>query len=417
MKQNNILNFEKLILLFAVLLSHSLLQAQTPIQRRAITRDYNHSKLQTMAQEFAATAYANKQEALALAKIHGWEPIKYNEDGTFDELMAVMDDGTPLYYTLYNNAAAAHSTRTDHLHTGGSLELDLNGQGMTVHVWDGGPTRPTHREFDDRVRIKDHVTALNDNSGHAQHVTGTIVASGVDSLAKGMAPQARALTHDWGNDLGEAAEATEEGMILSNHSYGYQASKLDNWVLGAYITTSKDWDSLMYTAPMYLPVFAAGNDGRFHKLSYGQTAKNNLVVANAVTFKANGSLTADVSINGSSSQGPTDDFRIKPDITGSGTLVFSTDIHSNSSYSKKTGTSMAAPNVTGSLLLLQQHYNNLNGSFMRAATLKGLALHTADDAGDIAGPDAVFGWDCKTQKPPPRPLQPMASPRSSPSLP
>lgn len=53
---------------------------------------------------------------------------------------------------------------------------------------------------------------------------------------------------------------------------------------------------------------------------------------------------------------------------------------------------MAAPNVTGSLLLLQQHYKNLNnGDFMRASTLKGLALHTADDAG-FSGPDAVFGW-------------------------
>ncbi len=415
MKQNTSSCFVKLLPLIAFLFSCSLVQAQTPAQRRVITAAYDHNKLQVMARQFTATASAKKQEALALAKIHGWELIKYNEDGTFDELMAVMDDGTPLYYTLYNKDAA-RSTRTDHLHTGGSLGLDLNGQGMTVHVWDGGPTRPTHREFDgpggpDRVRINDRVTVLNDNSGHAQHVTGTIVASGVDTDAKGMAPQARAFTHDWDYDLGEAAKAAEEGMILSNHSYGYQLFDPNlthtHWMLGAYNSTSKGWDELMYNAPMYLPVFAAGNDGtysntvplngnpEFDKLSYGQTAKNNLVVANAsnVPVDADGSLTAGVSINPSSSQGPTDDFRIKPDITGYGTFVYSTDILNDLSYSYKTGTSMAAPNVTGSLLLLQQHYNNLNnGSFMRAATLKGLALHTADDAGDIAGPDAVFGW-------------------------
>jgi len=52
---------------------------------------------------------------------------------------------------------------------------------------------------------------------------------------------------------------------------------------------------------------------------------------------------------------------------------------------------MASPNVAGTLLLLQQHANNLNGNFMRAATLKGLALHTADDAGPT-GPDPVYGW-------------------------
>ena len=58
---------------------------------------------------------------------------------------------------------------------------------------------------------------------------------------------------------------------------------------------------------------------------------------------------------------------------------------------------MASPNVAGSLLLLQQHYNNLNGSFMRAATLKGVALHTADDAGSN-GPDAVYGWGLMNAK-------------------
>ena len=414
MKQNDILNFEKLILLILALLSHSLVQAQTPIQRRAIIRDYDHSKLQVMAEKFTATAYANKQEALALAKIHGWEPIKYNEDGTFDELMGVRDDGSPIYYTLYN-VDAAKSTRTNHLNTGGSLGLDLNGQGMKVYVWDGGPTLPTHQEFNDqvnpsRVRINDNVTTLNADSWHAQHVTGTIVAAGVQPKAKGMAPLAKAFTHDWGNDSGEAATAAhEEGMLLSNHSYGWKLG-FSSWYFGAYEHTARAWDELMYNAPSYLSVFAAGNDGyysrndaplggnpAFDKLSAWQTAKNNLVVANAQDAEVtpDGSLT-NVYINPQSSQGPTDDFRIKPDITGNGTGLYSTHINSihfpnDVSYRNASGTSMAAPNVTGSLLLLQQHYNNLNGSFMLAATLKGLALHTADDAG-MAGPDAIFGW-------------------------
>ncbi|WP_396591673.1 S8 family serine peptidase [Allomuricauda sp. R78024] len=409
MKQNNILNFEKLILLIVVLLSHSLVQAQTAIQRDAIIRDYDHSKLQAMAKEFAATARANKQEALALARIYGWEPIKYNADGTFDELMGVRDDGSPIYYTLYN-VAAARSTRTNHLNTGGSLELDLNGQGMKVYVWDGGPTQPTHQEFNhqvdsSRVIINDGVTALNANSWHAQHVTGTILAAGVQPNAKGMAPLAQAFTHDWDNDLTEAITAAGAGTLLSNHSYGWDVSYVASWSFGAYENTARAWDELMYNAPAYLPVFAAGNDGNysgnflplngnpnFDKLSGWQTAKNHLVVANAqdANVAPDGSLIS-VSINSGSSQGPTDDFRIKPDITGNGTGVYSTEVNSDADYRSRTGTSMAAPNVTGSLLLLQQHYNNLNGSFMRAATLKGLALHTADEAG-MAGPDAIFGW-------------------------
>ena len=56
------------------------------------------------------------------------------------------------------------------------------------------------------------------------------------------------------------------------------------------------------------------------------------------------------------------------------------------------GTSMATPNVSGSLILLQQHYNDLNGEYMLASTLRALALHTADEAGFAPGPDYRFGW-------------------------
>ena len=43
-------------------------------------------------------------------------------------------------------------------------------------------------------------------------------------------------------------------------------------------------------------------------------------------------------------------------------------------------------------MLLQQHYNNLNANYMRSATVKGLILHTADEAGSDIGPDYSFGW-------------------------
>ena len=129
------------------------------------------------------------------------------------------------------------------------------------------------------------------------------------------------------------------------------------------------------------------------KLTGNKTAKNNLVIANCLDASVNaaGDLTAAVVINSSSSQGPTDDRRIKPDITGNGTGLISTSSTSNTATANLTGTSMSSPNVAGTLLLLQQHHNNLTTKFMKAATLKGLACHTADDSGNI-GPDVYFGW-------------------------
>lgn len=345
-----------------------------------------------------------------MASLRGWEILKPNSDGSVDELVAVSRDGQPIYYTVYNEDAA-RSTRADHLNIGGSLGLSLDGQNMTAHVWDGGPTRVTHQEFDgpggnNRVTINDGVTGLNGNSFHAQHVTGTIVASGVQAAAKGMAPRAQALTHDWNNDLSEATSEAASGMLISNHSYGYRADLVPDWYFGAYIDESRDWDNLMYNSPYYLMVVAAGNDGNdnssngnplagqssYDKLTGHSTSKNNMVVANGQDANVNNDGTFNsVVINSSSSEGPTDDYRIKPDITGNGTGVYSTYDNSDVAYNSISGTSMASPNVTGTLLLLQQHYNNVNGSFMRSATLKGLALHTADDAG-ISGPDVVYGW-------------------------
>ena len=129
-----------------------------------------------------------------------------------------------------------------------------------------------------------------------------------------------------------------------------------------------------------------------------KVSKNSLIVANGqdALINADGTLNS-VTISSSSSEGPTDDLRIKPDITGNGTGLYSTYESADDIYNTISGTSMASPNITGSLLLLQQYYNEMFGSFMRASTLKGLALHTADDIG-VKGPDAVTGWGLMNAK-------------------
>ena len=385
--------------------------AQNEYEVSKIRSKSDLTKLQTLRQDLSKKAVSEKEEAMVMAKQKGWKSRFTTDDGRLVELERVVD-GKPIYYTTFN-VDAAESTRTDHLHNGGSLGLNLMGQDMTAHVWDGGVARASHQEYDgaggtNRFSIGDGSSTLN---FHAAHVTGTIIASGVQSAAKGMAPNAKAIGHDWNSDTAEAASAASNGMLVSNHSYGFATRdasgnvQLPDYFFGGYIDTSREWDEIMYNAPYYLMVVAAGNDGNdnsaspnptggsgFDKLTGHSTTKNNLVVANAndANVDSNGNLIS-VSINSSSSEGPTDDFRIKPDITGNGTGVYSTYESSNSAYASITGTSMASPNVAGSLLILQQHYQNTTGNFMKSATLKGLALHTADDAG-ATGPDAVFGW-------------------------
>jgi subtilisin family serine protease len=93
-----------------------------------------------------------------------------------------------------------------------------------------------------------------------------------------------------------------------------------------------------------------------------------------------------------SSWGPTDDGRIKPDLVANGQAVFSSEEGFDSDYGVQSGTSMAAPNVTGTAALLLEHYRDLHDDEdPTSATLKGVLIHTASDAGNV-GPDYRHGW-------------------------
>ncbi|EAZ96883.1 peptidase S8 and S53, subtilisin, kexin, sedolisin [Flavobacteria bacterium BAL38] len=397
-----------LLLVFSMIFS-GFIFSQTKEDAEKITKNYDLEKIKALETSLRIKEAAEKDAAYKAAKINGWPITIKTEDGAFQELMKLTPDGFPVYYSTHN-INAARSTRTNYLNTGGGLGLTLDGQNMVARVWDGGTVRRTHRGFE-----TGRLTTVDDPSGttydtHPTHVTGTIIANrwsaGSNSI-KGMAFQATARTFNWTDDESEALSEVALGMLVSNHSYGVPVTgtggTLPSWYIGSYVDDSRAWDEIAYLSPYYLPIYSAGNDGTnnnnanpiaagYDKLVGNKVAKNVLTVANAqdAVINADGSLSS-VLINSSSSQGPSDDRRIKPDIAGNGTSVNSLSDTSDTATTNMSGTSMAAPNVTGTLLLLQQHYKNLTNSFMRAATLKGLACHTADDAGAV-GPDPVFGW-------------------------
>ncbi|WP_394974269.1 S8 family serine peptidase [uncultured Croceitalea sp.] len=394
----------KVILFFVVLiLSFSTLFAQSKKQREIISETYDTNKLHTLISSFENDFKMSIVKMTQASKSSNFQLITKSEDGTITELSDFGTDGTPLFYSTFNTSSSKVS-RANTLHKGGLLGLNLDGLDMQVGVWDAGVALTTHQEFDDRVLNTD--SNNGDLGSHATMVTGTMISSGIKQNAKGVAFRATALSHDWTRDKIEVAQAAANGLLLSNHSYGINSSRVPDWYFGSYIKVSQDWDKIMYNAPYYLMVVAAGNsqtkqdntlpsfgksqDG-FDLLLGFTTAKNGLVVAGAdVKVNKKGEL-KEASVSGYSSFGPIDDSRIKPDLAGDGTLIYSTYSDNNQSYSSSMGTSMAAPVVTGSLLLLQEYHGELNGSYMKAATLKGLALHTADDVQE-AGPDYKMGW-------------------------
>lgn len=383
--------------------------AQTPLQVVKITQDYDIELIKSQALNLDYTNDSIKNLTHQKAVLLNIPIFFYDINGNYAELQGFYDNGNPKYFVT-NNKTAAKSTRANFLHNNGGMGLNIEGQNMTAYVWDGGHALPTHVEFQtnssSRIILGDATVAYPVD--HATHVSGTIIAKGVANQAKGMAPQAQIKSYEWNNDVTEATNAVLEGMLVSNHSYGEYFNLIDDWRIGAYTIDARRWDNLMKNAPYFLMVVAAGNDGlddlnneyplhgfsNFDKLTGERIAKNNLVVANGLDLNVNtitGNPTSTPTLNSSSSQGPTDDLRIKPDITANGTTVYSSISTANNAYDTYDGTSMSSPNAAGIVLLLQQLHNELKSTFMRSSTVRGLLMHTADDGG-ITGPDAGFGW-------------------------
>ncbi len=381
-----------------------------------------------------AKATAQRAQTTRQAQALGWTLRHQSEHQTF-EFQGLDTRQWPIYYAA-SNLASAKITRTNTLWADSSGVL--RGEGMQIALWDAGLPRSTHQEFDVRVGIGDGSGLLSD---HATHVAGTLVGKGTQPLAQGMAPSATLKAFDWNFDYFEMQDAASSGLLLSAHPYNQVAGWFLNthqqrWEwhgdtttsahqdpnFGRYTEQTAQWDDLAYYYPQYLIVKAAGND-RGQSLPNGQpghyvfdgndwvystqprpadgpydcippvaTAKNVLTIG-AMQADPESDTLLNAQVLPFSGWGPTDDGRIKPDLVAPGAQLFSASNLSDDAYAYQSGTSMATGVVAGSLVLLQELHQSLHaGRAMQAATLKALAIHTAEAIGSVPIPNYQVGW-------------------------
>ena len=343
------------------------------------------------------------------------------------------------------SASVAHVTELQ------AAPYGLSGAGVAVSLFELAAGQGSHVEFGGRNTV---LGGEGDPAFrmHATHTAGTIGAMGLNLSAKGMAP--KVLLYQFVATLDEEGhpqyhtlkqnELAPRGVVADNNSWGFVLG----WSAGSPPAFNEALDPYFglydyeFTAPLdeisrsanVLFVHSAGNEGNagpasewgkhrhidpktqklitttlycyskdasgkdcpsecnvcepsrhdpllpFDMLSMTAAAKNVITVGAVDTTKEILSL---------SSRGPTKDGRIKPEVVARGANVLSTI--PTDSYGVSSGTSMAAPVVTGIAALLTEQWRRTFATNPKADELKALIIAGAEDLGN-PGPDYTYGF-------------------------
>ncbi len=184
-----------------------------------------------------------------------------------------------------------------------------------------------------------------DGHGHGTHVSGTIAAEGNNQYGViGVAPQAKimalkALYNSKYGHVSDLANALVSAALLGadviNNSWGFVDRVPSNYTLSVAVTFAFNQGSIV--------VFGAGNanDNTVHY--YPQNDKRTITVA---------------STDGLDKKAASSNFGDEVDVSAPGVKIYSTLPGSNFGYDS--GTSMAAPHVSGMIALILSKHPNLD---------------------------------------------------------
>ncbi len=333
---------------------------------------------------------------------------------------------------LIAESPPSHIVGAAPVYPGGSGQYSLTGAGVTIGMWDLGVPLYTHSDFIGRTLFQ----RAGETNHHATAVAGVLNGVSV-GLAPGAGVRPYLFTENSGADLDSIRLAASNGMRLSVHPYQYKAgwefksggwasigsctaqaqwlwrgsdnlSETEDFQFGFYTQMARSWDAMLNDFPRLLPVVAAGNHRgagpatqpirhcyySFSENTYKESATivRDLNAGMTEFAVAKNVLTVGTWPNeATTSRGPTDDGRIKPDIVAPESVQDAPSSASDISYGMFSKTSAASSVAAGALALLHEHLVDVMGKEPLASTLKAMAIHTAEDKGD-AGPDFIYGW-------------------------
>ncbi len=194
-----------------------------------------------------------------------------------------------------------------------------------------------------------------DDHGHGSHCSGTTAGTGApDYEHTGMAPQAQLVGVKVlsGSGSGSFAQVMMgmEWTVDKRHEFNIRAASMSLGGPGAIELTSDEEESVARMANEMVRsgialFIAAGNNAVSAQIGTPGSAEDVITV---------GALDKNTAIAIYSSQGPTEEGRIKPNIAFVGSNVMSVEANSGTGYTAMSGTSMATPGAAGIAALMYQ---------------------------------------------------------------
>lgn len=286
------------------------------------------------------------------------------------------------------NLLGRNNHRSNVLYTDYANGLQYNGEGVNVMMQDDGEIGP-HIDYTGRIdQANCNGCSTNPADDHGDHVSGTIMGAGnLDPEFRGMANGVDLKVYNSSNNNYNLFPALFDNsdVVITSKSYS-------NGCNSGYTSLARQLDDQVYNRPQLTHVFSAGNSGGdncgygagngWGNITGGHKAGKNVIAV--------GNLTHTDGLSNSSSRGPAEDGRIKPDICAVGSSVTSTG--PDNIYFTISGTSMSCPGVSGTIAQLYHGFRDLNGGTdPDAALIKGAVLNTGEDLGNV-GPDFRYGW-------------------------
>ncbi|WP_367989256.1 S8 family serine peptidase [Vibrio sp. NTOU-M3] len=297
----------------------------------------------------------------------------------------------------YDNRIGQHQIGVDALKKEGRLGFTYDGSNAVGMHWEDGWVPLDNPEFSDKNGIS-RLTLIGPpkqptdevRAGHAASMA--LLAAGKGSqqfpFSEGVAPNAQmysghGTTREFLNWLTDPNNADKENLA-SSHSYG-PGLDIPLAEIGSYQAREYD-NALYYSAPKHVYAHSAGNfDGHTADGSYrpyfwmvpANTTKNGLVVGAA------GKTEEGENIQWlGSAKGPLQDGRIKPDLVTTMYSQVAIDDDDTPAYFQidNGATSSASPQISGSVLLLQEVAKDFEGASLYSASIRGLLLHTAKNS-------------------------------------